>query len=100
MTLRVGGCRVRAHPLLPVLLIAGAVSGMGERLAPSLAALALHEAGHLLLARWFRLRIDELEITPLQKDAKIYIEKWPEIEGDSVGMLTSVSYEYEWSYEL
>ena len=42
----------------------------------------------------------ELEITPLEKDAKIYIEKWPEIEGDSVGMLTSVSYEYEWSYEL
>ena len=65
MTLRVGGCRVRVHPLLPLLLIVGAVTGMGERLLPSLAALALHEGGHLLAARWLRLRVDELEITPL-----------------------------------
>lgn len=45
MTLRLGGCRVKAHPLLPVLLLASVLSGMGERLLPMLAALALHEAG-------------------------------------------------------
>ena len=65
MTLRLGGCRVKAHPLLPVLLLAAALGGMGERLLPTLAALALHEAGHLLAARWLRLRVDEVEITPL-----------------------------------
>ena len=42
----------------------------------------------------------ELEITPLEKNAKIYIEKWPEIEGNNIAVLNSVSYEYEWSYEL
>ena len=65
MTLRVGNCRIRAHPLLPLLLIVGALSGMGERLLPSLTALALHEAGHLIAARWLRLRVEEMEITPL-----------------------------------
>ena len=30
MTLRVGGCRVRAHPLLPVLLIAGMKDPVGN----------------------------------------------------------------------
>ena len=65
MTLRLGGCRVKAHPLLPVLLLAAVLSGMGERLLPMLAALALHEAGHFLAARRLGLRVDELEITPL-----------------------------------
>ena len=65
MTLRVGGCRVRAHPLLPLLLIIGAVTGMGEKLLPSLAALALHEAAHLLAAWRLHLQVDEIEVTPL-----------------------------------
>ena len=65
MTLRLGGSRVKAHPLFLVLLAIGAATGMGERLLPMLAALALHEAGHLLAARWLRLRVDELELTPL-----------------------------------
>ena len=42
----------------------------------------------------------EFEITPLEKDAKIYLEKWPDIEGDNIAILNALSYEYEWSYEL
>ncbi len=65
MTLRLGSCRVRAHPLLPLLFLVGALSGMGERLLPMLAALLLHETGHLLAAHLLRLRVDALEITPI-----------------------------------
>ena len=65
MTLRMGNGRVKVHPLLPLILAVGALSGMGKRLLVSLAALALHEAGHLLTARGLRLRVEELEITPL-----------------------------------
>ena len=43
MTLRVGNCRVRAHPLLPLLLIVGALSGMEERLLPSLKSASIHQ---------------------------------------------------------
>lgn len=42
----------------------------------------------------------EFEITPLEKDAKIYLEKWPDIEGENIAILNALSYEYEWSYEL
>ena len=65
MTLRLGGCRVKAHPLFLLMLIVGALTGMGKRLLPTLAALALHEAGHFCAARWLRLRVDEVEFTPL-----------------------------------
>ena len=65
MTLRLGGCRLKAHPLLPIFLAAAVLCGMAEKLLPTLAALALHEAGHLCAARWMGLRVDEVEITPL-----------------------------------
>ncbi|MBR5110953.1 MAG: hypothetical protein IK099_12270 [Clostridia bacterium] len=65
MTLRLGGCRIRAHPLLPIVFLVGALSGMGERLLPAMAALALHEAGHIIAARCMRLRVEAIEITPL-----------------------------------
>ena len=42
----------------------------------------------------------ELEITPLKKDAKIYIEKWPEISGSEIATLKSVKFESEWKYIL
>ena len=42
----------------------------------------------------------ELDITPLKKDAKIYLEKWPEMQGESAALLHGVTYEYEWSYVL
>ncbi|MCR5725370.1 MAG: beta-galactosidase [Treponema sp.] len=42
----------------------------------------------------------ELEITPLKKDAKIYIESWPVISGDSVCTLHKASYAYEWTFTL
>ena len=65
MTLRLGGCRIRAHPLLPLVFLFGLLTGMGERLLPTLAALALHEAGHFLAARCMKMRVEALEITPL-----------------------------------
>ena len=65
MTLRLCGCRVRAHPLLPIVFLCGLLSGMGERLLPTLFALSLHEAGHILAARSLKLRVEALEITPL-----------------------------------
>ena len=41
----------------------------------------------------------ELEVTPLKKDASIYIEKWPEFgSADSIAELKSASFEYEWTY--
>ena len=42
----------------------------------------------------------ELEITPLKRDAKIYIEKWPEISGDEIAVLKSVKFEKEYRYEI
>ena len=42
----------------------------------------------------------ELEITPLKRDAKIYIEKWPEIAGSEIAVLKSVEFEVEYRYEL
>lgn len=65
MSLRLGPCRVKIHPLLPLLWLAVALTGMGERLPPMLTALALHEAGHGLAALGLGIRVDELEITPL-----------------------------------
>ncbi|WP_407426211.1 beta-galactosidase [Treponema sp.] len=38
----------------------------------------------------------ELEILPLKKDAKIYIERWPEFSGEQIAVLKSVNYEKEW----
>lgn len=42
----------------------------------------------------------ELEINPLKKNAKIYLEKWPEICGEQRADLINVSYEYEWKFKL
>lgn len=42
----------------------------------------------------------ELEINPLAKGAKIYLEKTPQFEGAEVAQLTAVRYEYEWSFTL
>lgn len=41
-----------------------------------------------------------LEITPLKKDEKIYIEKWPEFEGKETAVLHSISYETEKVFNL
>ncbi len=41
-----------------------------------------------------------LEILPLKKDSKIYIEKWPNFDGKEIARLHSLSYEKEWKYVL
>ena len=64
MSFRIGGVRVRLHPLLPVFWGVTALLGRFSALFPALAALALHESGHLLAARLWRVRILEIEITP------------------------------------
>ena len=42
----------------------------------------------------------ELEIKPLKKGEKIYIEKWPEISGNEIAILRSVTWELERSYSI
>ncbi|MBQ9280960.1 MAG: beta-galactosidase [Treponema sp.] len=41
-----------------------------------------------------------LEITPLKKNAEIYIEKWPEFSGRESAVLHSVNYEFERTFTL
>lgn len=38
--------------------------GSGAGVIPTLLALFLHESGHLLAARWQKMRVEEIEITP------------------------------------
>lgn len=64
MSFRLGGLHIRVHPLLPVLWGVTALLGRLYALLPVLAALALHEGGHLLAARLVGARIREMEITP------------------------------------
>ncbi|MBR1721237.1 MAG: beta-galactosidase, partial [Treponema sp.] len=42
----------------------------------------------------------ELEITPLKKGEKIYIEKWPEINGNEIAILRSVTWEQERAFSI
>ena len=42
----------------------------------------------------------ELEISPLKKGEKIYIEKWPDFDGEEISSLKSVTYEIEWKYKI
>jgi len=42
----------------------------------------------------------ELEIIPLKKDAKIYLEKHVEFSGNEICRLKSIKVEYEWNYRV
>ena len=42
----------------------------------------------------------ELEITPLEKDAHIYLETRPQFDGERIALLKSATFAYEWSYTL
>ena len=64
MNCTVLGLRLRAHPLLPLLLAAGALLGRGAGMVAALCALAVHEAGHLLAGKALGIPVTELEITP------------------------------------
>jgi hypothetical protein len=42
----------------------------------------------------------ELEIFPLHKDEKIYLEDWPEIQGEKANEIISVDSKYQWAVTL
>lgn len=42
----------------------------------------------------------ELEIRPLRKNAEIYIEKWPEINGEKIAAVNSIRYSSQWRIVL
>ena len=65
MTLTLGQTRLRVHPVLPLLWGVCWASGQGNRLLSMLAALALHEGGHIAAAWALKIPIQALEITPL-----------------------------------
>ena len=63
--MRLGNCRLSIHPLFPLILLFAILTGMKEKLLTAAAALALHEAGHLLAAKQLHLHVDAIEMTPL-----------------------------------
>lgn len=64
MTLRIGGTRVRAHPLALLFPLAAAMLGVRGDAAALLAALAAHEGAHLLAARWMRIGVSQIRLMP------------------------------------
>ena len=65
MSFRLGRVLIRIHFLLPILGMMGFLFHMGDQIIPNLSAFALHEAGHLLMAKMWGITIQEIEITPL-----------------------------------
>lgn len=64
MSLRFGKTRIKIHIFLPFIWLFTIITGAGSHLIPTLMALALHECGHLLAARWLRVQVEQIEITP------------------------------------
>ena len=64
MKFRLFGASVRFHPLLSALTAVSLLTGNLLAFLCSVIALTLHEGGHLLAARLFRLRVTSVEITP------------------------------------
>ncbi len=56
------------------------------------------------LKRFINQNIDftslELVIKPLSKDAKIYLERWPQLNEQNTATVNTIKYEVEWKYEL
>lgn len=49
-----------------------------------------------LLEKKINLSHLELEIKPLCKNSKIYIEKWPDFDGEKISSVEAITYELEW----
>ena len=64
MIFSLGKIRLRIHGLLPVFWLISLATGGKETLFSSLAALLLHEAGHMIMARLQKIPVGEIEITP------------------------------------
>ena len=64
MTLKLGRTRLRAHPLMLLFPLAMAALGVRGDGAALLAALACHEASHLLAARLLRVGVGQLRLMP------------------------------------
>lgn len=65
MRFHIGKTIVKIHPVLPFLWGLLILTGCRHLLLPSFFALALHEAGHILMACLFGKRLSSMEITPL-----------------------------------
>ena len=70
MTIPVGKIILRVHPLLPIIWLFSLLLG-GASLLPMLAALTLHECGHIGMAYLLRMPVEEIEITPFGGVMKI-----------------------------
>ena len=64
LELRVGGTRFCLHPVSPLALLALAKLGAPGEARGLLAALAVHEAGHLAMARALGVRVNALRLMP------------------------------------
>ena len=64
MSFHIGRIKFSIHLLLPFVWLFSALSGNLSSLFPTILALSLHECGHLLFARFLRIQVHEIEITP------------------------------------
>ena len=64
MTVSLGKTRLRMHPLLPLLWCIALLTGKGAALLASIAALLIHESGHLAAAKLLSIPISTVESTP------------------------------------
>ena len=65
MHFRLGDTNVRVHALALLMLALSYALGARAELTAMLAALFLHEGGHLLAARSLRVRVEALDLMPL-----------------------------------
>ena len=65
MTLRLGKTVIRVHLLLPVLWLSSFLLGSAAGIIGAMAALILHEAGHLIAAGCMRIQVWEIELSPI-----------------------------------
>ena len=65
MSFLIGKTRLRMHPLLPLLWCISLLTGKGSALLASIAALLIHECGHLAAAKLLSIPISTIEIMPL-----------------------------------
>ncbi|MEG1605935.1 MAG: hypothetical protein RR452_08025 [Clostridia bacterium] len=62
--IKVAGISLRVHPAFLVMLLLGALLGGTAQTAALALSLALHEAGHLLMARALKIAVVEVELMP------------------------------------
>jgi len=72
-----GDTQIKMHPAFPVLCAAMLLTDRGAQLGPMLAALLLHEMGHVLAAVALGVRVATIEIMPFGASARL--EGWRQL---------------------